>query len=331
MGGSVEEMAEQPHEPSRSIKQSPSNARPPIGLEMKTDFKRPVRAISREHGSVSRPPRAAAEGGTHWSLPSPHAMVGLVCFLLIGWGYANADALTLAADDGLGYALGPIGLACMTLLLLYSVRKRVRPMRNAGPLSIWLEIHLILGLLGPTAILYHARFESGSTNATVAMACMLAVAGSGVGGRFVYGRLHRGLAGPRRTVDSLRRNARQELTPIESVIERVPQVKARLARFEAVAFGPLPWVLGLTRPFWLRPWSWIARIGTVSALVHEADARFRRGAIRRAIRHHFSSQCRAVELSVYEQIFSLWHAIHVPLCFILFISAVVHVVAVHLY
>lgn len=264
-------------------------------------------------------------------MPSPHAIVGLACFLLIGWGYANADALTLAADDGVGYALGPIGLACMTLLLGYSIRKRSRALRNLGPLSIWLEIHLILGLIGPTAILYHARFGSDSLNAAVAMACMLAVAGSGVGGRFVYGRLHRGLAGPRRTVESLRRDARQQLAPIEALIERVPKVKARLARFEALAFGPLPWGLRLTRAFWLRPWSWIARIGTVGAVARESDARFRRGAIRRALRQHFSAQCRAVELSGYERVFALWHAIHVPLCAVLFLSAAIHVVAVHLY
>ncbi|MBK7949223.1 MAG: hypothetical protein IPK00_10905 [Deltaproteobacteria bacterium] len=298
---------------------------------MKTDFSRPRRAKSHERDESPRSASPSVVAPTNWTLPSPHAWVGLVCFLLIGWGFVNADALTLAADDGLGYALGPVGLACMTLLLGYSVRKRLRPLRNLGPLSTWLEIHLILGLLGPTAILYHARFESSSSNATVAMACMLAVAGSGVGGRFVYGRLHRGLAGPRRSVDSLRRDARQQLAPIETLIERTPQVKARLAGFEATAFGPLSFGLRATRPFWLRPWSWIARLGTVAALMRGAESRFRRRDIRRALRRHFSAQCRAVELAVFEQIFSLWHAIHVPLCFILFISAVVHVVAVHLY
>ncbi|MEZ4333623.1 MAG: hypothetical protein R3F35_17860 [Myxococcota bacterium] len=266
-----------------------------------------------------------------WPLPAPHAVVGLMVFGLIGWGIANVDALTLAADDGLGYALGPFGLACMTLLLGYSVRKRARWLRQAGPLSVWLEIHLILGLIGPTAILYHARFGSSSMNASVAMFCMLAVAGSGVGGRFVYGRIHRGLAGPRRSVDSLRRDARQQLAPIETLIEQTPRVRARLERFEATAFGPLPWALRLTRPFWLRPWSWRVRIGAVSALTRAGDGRFRRGDVRRALRGHLSAKSRAVELAVYERVFALWHAVHVPLCAILFLSAVVHVVAVHLY
>lgn len=298
---------------------------------MKTDFAATRDIATRDRGLTPRSSSAAPRSAPRWSLPAPHGLVGAACFLLIGWGWTHADALTLAADDGLGYALGPFGLACMTLLLGYSIRKRARFLRQAGPLSIWLEIHLILGLIGPTAILYHARFRAESMNAAVAMACMLAVAGSGVGGRFVYGRLHRGLAGPRRTVDSLRRDARQQLATIEALVERVPSVKARLAGFEALAFGPLPFPLRVTRAFWLRPWSWLARVGTVGPLVRESDARFRRGAIRRALRQHFSAQCRAVELTVFERIFALWHAIHVPLCAVLFLSAVVHVVAVNLY
>lgn len=280
---------------------------------------------------ASRRTTGEASSLRNWSLPSPHLVVGLVVFALIAWGYASSDALTLAADDGLGYALGPFGLACMTLLLGYSVRKRVRWLRNAGPLSLWLEVHLILGLVGPTAILYHAGFGSSSMNASIAMFCMLAVAGSGVGGRFVYGRIHRGLAGPRRTVDSLRRDARQQLATIETLLERAPRVGARLERFEALAFGPLPWAARVTRPLWLRPWSWGVRAGAVFALARGGDGRFRRVDIRRALRGHLSAKCRAVELAVYERVFALWHAVHVPLCAILFVSAAVHVVAVHLY
>jgi hypothetical protein len=32
-----------------------------------------------------------------------------------------------------------------------------------------------------------------------------------------------------------------------------------------------------------------------------------------------------------ERVFALWHAIHLPLCVLLFASAAVHVVAVHRY
>lgn len=317
------------HDPVRS---APADLSSRSRLNLNSDFKKgPLALRQRDRGESRQASTDRAAAVRRGSLPAPHAVVGLVAFALIGWGFANIDALTLAADDGLGYALGPFGLACMTLLLGYSLRKRARWLRQAGPLSVWLEVHLILGLIGPTAILYHARFGSSSMNASVAMFCMLAVAGSGVGGRFVYGRIHRGLAGPRRTVDSLRRDARQQLAPIETLIEQAPRVRARLERFEATAFGVLPWSLRLTRAFWLRPWSWLVRLGAVSALTRAGDGRFRRRDVRRALRGHLSAQCRAVELAVFERVFALWHAVHVPLCAILFLSAVVHVVAVHLY
>jgi hypothetical protein len=37
------------------------------------------------------------------------------------------------------------------------------------------------------------------------------------------------------------------------------------------------------------------------------------------------------EFRAYERLFSVWHALHVPLCVLLFAAAAVHVLAVHLY
>jgi hypothetical protein len=37
------------------------------------------------------------------------------------------------------------------------------------------------------------------------------------------------------------------------------------------------------------------------------------------------------EFGVYERLFAVWHLVHVPLFFMLFMSSVVHVVAVHAY
>jgi hypothetical protein len=40
---------------------------------------------------------------------------------------------------------------------------------------------------------------------------------------------------------------------------------------------------------------------------------------------------RAAQLATYERIFSWWHILHLPLVWLLVLSAVVHVVAVHAY
>jgi hypothetical protein len=40
---------------------------------------------------------------------------------------------------------------------------------------------------------------------------------------------------------------------------------------------------------------------------------------------------RVAEFQAYERLFSLWHALHLPLIFMLIVAAVVHIVAVHVY
>ena len=40
---------------------------------------------------------------------------------------------------------------------------------------------------------------------------------------------------------------------------------------------------------------------------------------------------RVAEFEWYERLFSLWHALHIPLIFMLIIAAVIHVIAVNVY
>ena len=262
---------------------------------------------------------------------SPHAVVGLLCAGLIAAGILLRDELDVSAADGLGYALGIVGLSAMTILLGYSLRKRFKWLRRAGPLRKWFELHLILGLIGPTAILYHAGFELGSMNSTISLACVLAVSGSGVGGRYLYGRMHRTLAGPRRTVANYTRSAVAALKPIESVLERVPAARQEIDAFASTAttdpsLFTLPFRAATMRLRSLRVKRRVLRSIRDSARPHVVAP-----AVREAISEFFSELNRGVELRLFEKLFALWHAIHVPLTVILFISAAIHVVAVHLY
>ena len=51
----------------------------------------------------------------------------------------------------------------------------------------------------------------------------------------------------------------------------------------------------------------------------------------RILSTYFDTARRAAEFSAYERVFSLWHAVHLPLCVMLFVAAAIHVLAVHLY
>jgi len=285
----------------------------------------PLRAVR----EPVRPVRPRDEERIRWT--SPHMLVGIFAAALLAFGWRAVDELDLTPAEGLGYALGVAGMAGMVLLLAYSGRKRIRWLRHAGLLRNWFEAHLVLGLLAPVAILYHANFRVESTNAAIALTCMLVVAGSGVGGRFLYGRLHRGLAGERRSVEGMQRAAREWLQPIQAQLEAEPALLARLARFEDASAGLTSGLLRSIPALGLRPRAQALRAGMRRALRRAGQSRAQVASFDLAVAGCLGELCRAGELRLFAQLFALWHAIHIPLTVILFLSAVVHIVAVHLY
>lgn len=282
----------------------------------------------------SRAPTVRASvlrGGSGLGWRSPHAIIGFICVFAIVIGWMARGETGLSPTDGLGYGLGIAGLSMMLLLLGYSVRKRARVLRNAGAMRTWFEVHLVLGLVGPTAILYHSDFSLGSANATISLACVLAVSGSGVGGRFLYGRMHRGLAGARRSVKDIRKRARRALFPIEAVLERHPSAKSLLSGFETLATREARFPFRIFSALRMRMRAWMTEHRVFRVLrgsnISVQDAR----AARQAVAENLAELCRASELRLFERLFALWHAVHIPLTIILFASAVIHVIAVHLY
>jgi len=113
----------------------------------------------------------------------------------VGWAWLNRQEEVVRAEDGAGYLIGVTGALMMVALLGYPLRKRLRFMRDWGAPTHWFRWHMILGVLGPALIVIHSDFNLQSVNATVAFVAMLTVAASGLVGRYLYGRVHRGLYG----------------------------------------------------------------------------------------------------------------------------------------
>jgi hypothetical protein len=283
------------------------------------------------HGQTTLSSASPPRGGSGLGLASPHAATGLLCFGLIGVGWVFRDELDLSAAEGVGYALGILGLSSMTLLLGYSIRKRIKALRGVGSMRTWFEVHLVLGLIGPTMILYHAGFKLTSMNSTISLACVLAVSGSGIGGRYLYGRMHRSLAGSRRSVESLYSQGSKALQPLAPALEQVPAAANQLRSFGQFARTDAFLPILMIRVSTLRPRAWVAKRSVLGAIRARNRTRPVPESVRVAIGQYFSAHCRGLELRLFEKLFALWHAIHVPLTIILFISAAIHVLAVHLY
>jgi hypothetical protein len=260
--------------------------------------------------------------------------------LVIGW--LGRDSRNLVAGEGLGYWLGIVGGVAMAVLPLYSARKRMRLFNWMGPIRHWFKAHMGLGIFGPLVILYHSNFQLGDLNSKIALYCALLVAGSGIVGRYLYGKIHLGLYGRKMTLTDLTKRVRESLDRTDNglfkplyeqlavidrdVIHDAETLGAAALRPVAVAWKT--WVV--TRKLDREIVDHLSQAAKASPTVADQRTRLESMA-RRYVRDHLK-QVRAVALfGFYERAFSLWHMIHLPFFFMLILSAIVHVIAVHLY
>ena len=266
----------------------------------------------------------------------------VVALLFLGWHFPTERYLT--PKRGLGYALGIIGGGLMLLLLLYSLRKRYTWLRFLGPTPSWFRFHMVLGILGPLCILYHSNFTTGATNSNVALFAMLIVAGSGLIGRYIYAHIHHGLYGRKLQLSELRTGA-ENLRALSGRISFLPELVARIEAAEQrlLKSGPSAPVLGFARPLFVAIIAMVVRWRLHFYVWRSLHAGARRSAVLAAQRQRlYSVACAYVDRRVaasrrvagfegYERLFSLWHALHIPLIFMMIIAALIHVVAVHVY
>lgn len=101
---------------------------------------------------------------------------------------------TLKPGGSRGLVYGVTGTAMMLLMLLYSLRKRARFLRRWGPVRVWLDLHIYLGVMGPLLVILHTSFK---VQGLVALSfwSMIAVAASGVLGRYLYSQVLRHRSG----------------------------------------------------------------------------------------------------------------------------------------
>jgi hypothetical protein len=278
-----------------------------------------------------------------WRLPPAAIVSGVLLVLLYsGWHFPTERYIT--PQRGIGYALGIAGGAMMLLLFMYSARKRFRWLAFLGPTVNWFRFHMVLGLAGPLCILYHSNFHLGATNSNVALISMLTVAGSGVIGRYIYSRIHHGVYGSKLTLGELRSGS-ENLQAVSRSVAFIPELVQRLASAEQriLATGSRLPLLSIAKPIMAAAFAlhahWILR-------------RYVRGALRAAARNspviaaervrlkrtafayvdkRIAAARRLADFQAFERLFSLWHALHIPLIVMLLVAGVIHVIVVHLY
>lgn len=288
----------------------------------------------------SQPDVRVAEKRSHsrgWSFTLYSVL--LLVALALGWRYR--DQLQFEADYGAGYWLGVAGISCVGLLLIYPVRKRIPKLAFIGSVPVWFHLHMALGLLAPVLILFHSRFETGSVNARVALIAMLIVAGSGIVGRVLYVRIHRGLTGQKNEARIMAAEAallsKTLIEDFSEVAEIAGELEQGLHARQSGVVGAFSYAIGASNRISIARGKMLAAVRRGSKiLASEGGFRGRAaGELRRQSRRLVRTYCRTLKraayLTVFERLFSLWHVMHLPLFVLMIIAAVIHVVAVHLY
>ncbi len=266
----------------------------------------------------------------------------LSLILFAGWFYSSEEIIT--AKEGIGYDIGIIGGAMMLLLIIYPLRKTAKFMRGMGAIKHWFRVHMIFGLIGPVLIIFHANFEVGSLNSSVALGAMILVALSGLVGRHIYAGIHYGLYGKEMNLKALKEDFEHKITVMKYILDYAPALQERIKNFDEKALKPrysfIGSLLGLIRTslgamrLRLSLTLGLRRTLRVAARRNEwsaAELKSHGRATREYIAGHIKAAKSISSFKVYERLFSLWHILHMPLFLMLVLTAIIHVIAVHMF
>jgi hypothetical protein len=266
----------------------------------------------------------------------------VIVALWVGW--LNSDESGITPVSGLGYWLGIAGGSMMLILALYPMRKRMRSLSGIGSVGFWSSAHMVLGILGPVLVLWHANFRLGSFNSAVALITTLAVAGSGIIGWCIHAKINFRLYGRKAQAQEVIADADE----LRGFIGADPHI-AELMVAQLNAFAQF----GTTAPkslcgalFLLPLTAWrgaavrrrlMSRARQVIAIEGKRRGRSQRvqrqqlDGVAEFVTRHIGAARRAASFAFYERLFRVWHVFHVPLYIMLIVVVLTHVYASHFF
>jgi formylglycine-generating enzyme required for sulfatase activity len=244
--------------------------------------------------------------------------------------------LDISFGRGLRFWLGIVGAIMMGLLLLYPLRKKFAQHVAIGSINNWFHLHIILGILGPVLIFYHANFGLAvrDFNANVALITTLIVVLSGFIGQFIYTRASIDFYGAKKDVRGHLDALTSELKALDAsdshtavVIEHIDAFERKLPTSRQ---GVVQSVVG-TFQIQMQHHQLFREI---SALLSDAQRRYswpqqEYQRVRSLVGAHLAASTsiarRASINSIVEQLWSRWRLLHLPLFLIMAIATVLHV------
>ena len=225
-----------------------------------------------------------------------------------------------------GHGFGIVGTSMMLLMMLYSVRKRTRFFGEFGPVSRWLDIHIYLGIMGPLFVILHTSFKVSGIIA-VSFWSMIAVATSGILGRYLYLQIPRN-----------QRGKALNLKEIEALSDEFSHMLKTELQLDDAQFEKLQYLSNIRVSPNENIWLSIFRMMTADVLKVFQNRRLKKrfkkelGLKGKLLKHAVTLinrktqlQRRMLMLNKVYRLFHYWHIFHKPFAVLMFIILFIHV------
>lgn len=244
---------------------------------------------------------------------------------------AHPDYEFLRSAGPWGLGLGITGTALILMNLTFLLRRRIRSFRRFGALRVWMDMHVVTGLLGPLLIVYHTAFQPRSTVAITAAVSLGVLVATGLVGRFIYAMVPHTVAGVEMTrgeldrhLTQVREHLRTVVAPDDAVwarLDHLSRAPNRIPRSHLGCLLMLPWFAIESVVLRLR----LRRLGRELAAraahtPHEADATLK------DVREFVLTRKRLHILAVYRELLRWWRSIHRVFAVLMVVTATLHVV-----
>ena len=222
-----------------------------------------------------------------------------------------------------GHALGTVGSVLMVLMLLYTLRKRVRAFQALGALRLWLHFHIFCGVIGPLLVILHSSFK---VHGLVALSfwSMIVVSLSGFVGRFLYVQLPRQRSGDELSLVEAEALDRSLSARLEAEFQLSREQLDALDRISSSGLEPDSSLLKVFLRLPIDPFLLRVRLRTLQRSLSSTQ-RGVVGDLSRVLYRKAYLHRRVFVLRQLQRLFYYWHVFHKPFSVIMYLFMALHI------
>ena len=237
--------------------------------------------------------------------------------------YFHPDHIDWKPSGFIGHGLGIFGSLFMVIGVFgYMARKRIRRFSRLGLLKYWLEAHIFLCTIGPFFVLFHTAFKFGGI-VSISFWSMVAVALSGVIGRFIYIQIPKSIEGrqlSKSEIEASKIEAQNELISKynldRSILEVLneQQININSQSNSETSFSDREIIKKIKKEL-------------TAQQINKSEQK----QIIRLVKKELTLNHRIKRLERMQKLFEYWHVVHLPFGILMLVIMIVHIVVALLF